>query len=171
MIKTIHYYTGLTLALFIGIHLLNHLFILHSEAMHVRFMQKARKIYRNPMIEGILLTAVVLQIVSGICLIIRKWSKTDSWFDWVQICSGLYLSLFLTNHIRAVLAGRYKMHADTNLYYGAGVMNMWPQKLFYIPYYSLAILAFFFMLPLSIELKCSHSSQRNQRNYRPLASC
>jgi len=144
MIKVIHYYTGLTLAIYIGIHLLNHFLILHSEAMHINFMQKARKVYRHPIVESVLLTAVVLQILSGIFLITQKWSRIDSWFDWVQICSGLYLSFFLTNHVRAVMVGRYKMHLDTNLYYGAGVMNMWPQKLVYIPYYSLAILAFFF---------------------------
>jgi hypothetical protein len=41
------------------------------------------------------------------------------------------------------MIGRHRLHLDTNLYYGAGVMNMWPQKLIFIPYYSLAILAFF----------------------------
>jgi succinate dehydrogenase/fumarate reductase cytochrome b subunit len=142
MIKAIHYYTGLTIGIYIGTHLLNHLLILHSEAMHINFMQKARKIYRHYIVEAILLTAVLLQILSGIFLIIQKWPGVDSWFDWVQLCSGLYLSLFLANHIRAVMVGRRKLHIDTNLYYGAGVMNMWPQKLFYIPYYSLAILAF-----------------------------
>jgi hypothetical protein len=144
MIKGIHYYTGLTLAIYIGTHLLNHLLILHSEGMHINFMQKARKVYRHPVVEGVLLTAVGLQILSGLFLVTQKWTKTESWFDWAQICSGLYLLLFLTYHVRAVMVGRHKMHIDTNLYYGAGVMNMWPQKLIFIPYYSLAILAFFF---------------------------
>jgi hypothetical protein len=124
--------------------------------MHINFMQKARKIYRHPIVEGVLLTAVVIQILSGIILITQKWSKADSWFDWVQMCSGLYLSLFLTNHIRAVMVGRYKMHIDTNLYYGAGVMNMWPQKLIYIPYYSFAILAFFF------HVACIHRNKMKE---------
>ena len=144
MIKGIHYYSGLTLAIYIGTHLLNHLLILHSEAMHINFMQKARKVYRHPIVERVLVTAVGLQILSGLFLVARKWTKAESWFDWAQICSGLYLSLFLTYHVRAVMVGRHKMHIDTNLYYGAGVMNMWPQKLIFIPYYSLAILAFFF---------------------------
>lgn len=144
MIKHIHYFSGLILALYIGTHLLNHLLILRSEALHTRFMQKARKVYRHPLVEPVLLTAVLIQILSGIYLVTQKWSKVESWFDWVQICSGLYLSLFLVNHVRVVLLGRNKMHVDTNLYFGAGVMNMWPQKLFFIPYYSFAILAFFF---------------------------
>src|SRR6185503_9317527 len=102
MIKGIHYYTGLTLAIYIGTHLLNHLLILHSEAMHINFMQKARKVYRHPIVEGVLLTAVGLQMLSGLFLVTQKWTKTESWFDWAEICSGLYLLLFLTYHVRAV---------------------------------------------------------------------
>lgn len=143
MIKEIHYYSGLVLALYVGIHLLNHLMILRSEAKHLSFMQAARKIYRHPLIESVLLIAVAVQIVSGIFLVTQKWSRAEVWFDWLQISSGLYLSLFLANHVKAVMVGRYKMHIDTNLYYGAGVMNMWPQKLFYIPYYAFAVLSFF----------------------------
>ena len=75
-----------------------------------------------------------MQILSGIVLVIQKWSRAEGVFDWLQMGSGIYLSLFLTNHVRAVLVGRYRLHIDTNLYYGAGVMNMWPQKLFFIPY-------------------------------------
>jgi len=142
--KLIHYYTGLTLAVFIGFHLLNHLLILHSEALHIKFMKSARKIYRNRIVESLLLVAVLVQVISGITLVILKWNKVENYFDRIQITSGLYLSFFLLNHLLAVLRGRYKLKMDTNLYYGAGVMNMWPQKLFFIPYYSFAILFFFF---------------------------
>lgn len=143
MIKTIHYFSGLTIALYVGVHLFNHLLILHSESKHIQFMKWARKIYRQRVIESILLTAIAVQIFSGIYLVIQKLPKTESWFDWLQIGSGVYLALFLSNHVRAVMVGRHKMHIDTNLYYGAGVMNMWPHKLFYIPYYAFAILSFF----------------------------
>ncbi len=96
MIKTIHYYTGLTVALFVGIHLLNHLLILHSETMHLNFMRGARKVYGHPVVEGVLLMAVVVQIFSGIFLVTQKWSRAEGWFDWLHISSGLYLALFLT---------------------------------------------------------------------------
>lgn len=156
MIKSIHYYTGLTIGIYIGTHLLNHLLILHSEAMHIRFMQKARNVYRHPFVEGILLTAVLMQVLSGLYLVIRKWYKAENWFDWIQIGSGLYLMLFLIYHVRAVMIGRHKIRIDTNLYYGAGVMNMWPQKLIFIPYYSLAILSFFF------HMACIHRIKMKQ---------
>ena len=140
--KLIHYYTGLTLSVFIGFHLLNHLLILHSEALHIRFMKSARKIYRNKFVESLLFLAVLLQVISGITLVIMKWNKVENYFDRIQIASGLYLSFFLLNHVMAVLRGRYILKMDTNIYYGAGVMNMWPQKLFF---YSLLLLCYTFL--------------------------
>ena len=151
--KLVHYYTGLTLSVFIGLHLLNHLLILHSEALHIRFMKSARKIYRNKFVESLLFLAVLLQVISGITLVIMKWNKVENYFDRIQIASGLYLSFFLLNHVMAVLRGRYILKMDTNIYYGAGVMNMWPQKLFFIPYYSFAILSFFFHVACVHRLK------------------
>ena len=151
--KLLHYYSGLTLAVYIGFHLLNHLLILHSEGLHIRFMRSARKIYRNRVIETLLLSAVLIQVISGITLVILRWNKVENNFDRIQIASGLYLAFFLVNHVRAVLRGRYTLKMDTDLYYGAGVMNKWPQKLFYIPYYSLAILSIFFHVACVHRLK------------------
>lgn len=162
--KVLHYFTGLTLALFAGFHLLNHLLILHSESLHIRFMKSARKIYRNPVIESLLFIGVFMQIISGITLVILKWNKVENYFDQIQIASGLYLSFFLLNHVTAVLRGRHKLKMDTDLYYGAGVMNMWPQKLFYIPYYSFAILSFFF------HVACVHRIKMEKYTGLPVAS-
>lgn len=162
--KVLHYYTGIMLAVFMGIHLLNHLLILHSEKLHIRFMQAARKIYRNPGIECILLVAVLMQIISGINLVVSKWNKTEDYFDRIHIGSGLYLAFFLVFHVTAVMLGRYKLKIDTNLYYGAGVMNMWPHKLFFIPYYSLAILSFFF------HVACVHRMKMEKYVALPVAT-
>ena len=162
--KLIHYYTGLTLAVFIGFHLLNHLLILRSEALHIRFMNSARKIYRNRFVESLILLAVLLQVISGITLVILKWNKVENYFDRIQIASGLYLSFFLLNHVIAVLRGRYILKMDTNLYYGAGVMNMWPRKLFFIPYYSFAILSFFF------HVACVHRIKMEKYASLPVAT-
>lgn len=151
--RFIHYYSGITIALFTAVHLFNHLLILHSEDMHLRFMSRARRIYRQPAVEAILLSAVFVQIITGIYLVTAKWNVATDLFQKVQIISGLYLAFFLTVHVRAVMLGRYKLKMDTNLYYGAGVMNMWPQKLFYIPYYSLAIIAIFFHIAAIHKMK------------------
>ena len=69
-----------------------HLLFLHSEGLHLRFMRSARKVYRNPVIESLLFAGVLLQVVSGITLVISKWNKVENYFDRIQIASGLYLS-------------------------------------------------------------------------------
>ena len=93
MIKGIHYVSGLTIAAYVGVHVLNHLLILRSEALHIRFMQAARKIYRQPAVEAVLLIAVVVQVLSGIVLVAQKWPRADGWFDWLHIGSGVYLAV------------------------------------------------------------------------------
>lgn len=154
--KILHYYSGIMISVFIGFHLLNHLLILRSDGHHIRFMQGLRKIYRNRIMEILLLLGISIQIISGITLVILKWNKIESYFDVMQIASGLYMSFFLTVHINAVMIGRYKLKVDTNLYYGAGVMNMWPHKIFFIPYYSLSILSFFF------HVACIHRTKMSE---------
>lgn len=154
--KVIHYYSGVTLAIFVGIHLLNHALILHSSEWHINFMNAVRKVYRNPVIETLLLLAVGIQIVTGIYLVNNKWSLVESLFDFLHIASGLYMSLFLIIHVSAVLMGRYKLGVDTNLYFGVGYMNVSPQRYFFIPYYSLAITSFF------VHMACIHKIKMSE---------
>ncbi|HEU5168618.1 MAG TPA: hypothetical protein VFU29_23895, partial [Chitinophagaceae bacterium] len=104
------------------------------------------------------------QVISGITLVILKWNKVENYFDRIQIASGLYLSFFLLNHVIAVLRGRYILKMDTNLYYGAGVMNMWPQKLFFIPYYSFAMLSIF------VHVACVHRLKMEKFTGLPVAT-
>lgn len=154
--KAIHYFSGLTIAIFVGIHLLNHALILHSTEWHITFMNAVRKVYRHPIIETILLAAVGTQIVTGIYLANNKWGSVESIFDFLHIASGLYLSLFLIVHVSAVLMGRYKLGIDTNLYFGVGYMNVSPQRYFFIPYYALAIISFF------VHLACIHKTRMSK---------
>ena len=154
--KLVHYCSGLLLAAFIGVHILNHLLILHSAEWHVQFMRRARKVYRHPVIESLIGLAVLLQIFSGAGLLLGAWLQAKDFFGIVHVYSGLYLAFFMTVHVAAVIKGRYKMHLDTNLYYGAGVMNSWPQKLLFIPYYSLGLLSFFF------HVACIHKEKMSR---------
>lgn len=65
-IKKIHYISGLTIILFIGLHLFNHLFSLFGAEKHIELMNSLRVIYRNIFVEAILLLAVLTQIISGL---------------------------------------------------------------------------------------------------------
>ena len=141
--KIIHYYSGIMISVFVAIHLINHLMLYRGEQAHIRFMETARYFYRNPFIETLLLAAVAVQAISGILLASKKWNDRNTIFDKLHIYSGLYLAIFLTGHVLAVLAGRYIMKLDTNLYYGATGLNNNPVYFFYFPYYALLIISFF----------------------------
>ena len=142
-IKKVHYWSGLLLATFVGVHLFNHFTSIFGEDVHLRVMDSLRGIYRNPVAETLLLAAAASQILSGLKLALRRRKTGDSFFTSLQIRTGLYLAIFLLIHLGAVLAGRAILKLDTNLYFGVAGLNTFPLNLFFIPYYGLAMLSFF----------------------------
>ncbi len=142
-IRKIHFLSGLTLTIFIGFHLFNHFMGIFGVEVHLSIMDKLRLVYRNQFIETILFTAVGVQIFSGLSLFFSKRKTSINFFGKLQIWTGLYLAIFLIIHIGAVLTGRYILDLDTNFYFGVAGLNTFPLNLFFIPYYGLAIIAFF----------------------------
>ena len=143
MMKRVHYFSGLTISLFILLHLFNHLFSVFGAESHLALMDQLRILYRNPIIETLLLSAVLLQIISGLKLFLSKRKLAPSGYAKLQLWTGLYLALFFLIHVGAVLTGRYFLALDTNFYFGVAGLNTFPLNLFFIPYYALAILSFF----------------------------
>lgn len=140
--RRVHFASGLVLAAFVGTHLLNHLVAGLSPAAHLEFMRLARLVYRHPVVETVLLGAVLLQIGTGLRLAKSGGVPRDGWRR-LHVGSGLYLAFFLLVHVGAVLTGRYLLRLDTNLYFGAAGINRFPYNLFFVPYYGLAMGAFF----------------------------
>ncbi len=120
-IKQIHFITGITISLFIVTHLLNQATILLGEEWYQSFMTATRIVYRNILVESILLLGVLLQILSGIKLLRKKWKRQLSVYDKLFIYSGLYLSFFLLAHVAAVLSTRYFFELDTIIH-----PSFWP---------------------------------------------
>ena len=106
-------------------------------------MKQFRYLYRYEPIEVLLLVCVLFQIVSGIMMVFRKGFIRQPFYVVIQVLSGLYLSFFMIFHVRAVLLGRYQWNVDTDFYFAAGVANRYPEKLFFIPYYTLSVLSVF----------------------------
>ena len=126
--KRVHYFSGITISLFIILHLFNHLISLVSVEKHI---------------EILLILAVLIQIISGIKLYLKKRKFANPFFEKIQIWTGLYLAIFFTIHLTAVLIGRHLLKLDTNFYFGAAGINTFPFNLFFIPYYGLAIISIF----------------------------
>jgi hypothetical protein len=142
-LKRLHYFSGLTLALFVGLHLANHLWSLAGPAAHIELMASLRLVYRNPLVEMLLLAAVLVQVVSGLRLRHKLRGQVAGFYPRLQVWSGLYLAFFLVAHVFAVMMGRFVFQLDTNYYFGAAGLNFFPTMLFYIPYYALGCMAFF----------------------------
>jgi hypothetical protein len=135
-----HYFSGITLAVFIGFHLVNQLFSLGGAGAHIELMNRFRRVYRFPPVEALLLAAVLSQLMTGMRLLFYRPRKTIA--EKVQIYSGLYLSFFLLAHVSAVLFCRYQ-HLDSNFWLAAAGLNYRPATLFFLPYYFLAVTAVF----------------------------
>jgi hypothetical protein len=142
-LKNLHYFSGITISFFVGLHLFNHFYSLFGINSHIELMNDLRVIYRNVVVEIILLFAIGIQIISGIKLFFKKRKTVSNFFERLQIWTGLYLALFLLIHLSSVLSGRIILNLDTNFYFGVAGLNTFPLSLFFIPYYSLAIISFF----------------------------
>jgi len=142
-IKKIHYISGLTITIFVGLHLFNHCFSVLGADKHIEVMTILRHFYRNIFVETILLLAVATQIYSGLKLFQSKRKSAKTFFEKLHIWTGLYLAIFFVIHLSAVLAGRFVLNLDTNFYFGVAGLNSFPFNLFFIPYYSFAVVSFF----------------------------
>jgi hypothetical protein len=142
-VKKIHYISGLTITIFIGLHLFNHFCSIFGADRHIEIMNILRHFYRNIFIETILLIAVLVQIISGIKLFKTSRKIANTGFEKLHIWTGLYLAIFFAIHLSAVLGGRFILQLDTNFYFGVAGLNSFPFNLFFIPYYGLAIFSFF----------------------------
>jgi len=142
-ITRIHYFSGLTITIFIVCHLFNHFTSVYGAEVHIEIMENLRLVYRNIIAESILIIAVFVQIVSGIKLFFSKRKNKTNFYGKLQVWSGLYLAFFLIIHVGAIQVGRHILNLDTNFYFGVAGLNTFPLSLFFIPYYGLAIIAFF----------------------------
>ena len=156
-LRKIHYSSGIILSIFIGLHLFNHLFSIFGADKHIELMNTLRLFYRNIFAESVLFMAELFQIVSGIRLFRFKRKLASSFYDKLQLLSGLYLAVFLVFHTAAVLGGRFLLQLDTNFYFGAAGLNTFPFNLFFVPYYGMAIISFFGHISSFHFLKMKHT--------------
>jgi hypothetical protein len=161
-LRSVHRTVAALILLFAVVHLANHLASLSSVATHISFMDAARTVYRQPVLETLLLSCVAFQIASGLRLVFRGWRQRAGWIAWLQALSGAYLAFFLLLHVGAVLFGRAVLHLDTNFYFAAAGLNVYPLHFFFVPYYILAVSALFVHIGCAAYWQC-HSASRTAK--------
>lgn len=109
---------------------------------HIAVMTVLRTVYRAPAVEGVLLTAIVFQPLSGLRLLRPHVERGRSWWETAQVTSGVYLGMFLISHLTAALRSRW-LGVETDwvwLTADSMLTNAWTARL--APHYTLGVIAF-----------------------------
>lgn len=141
--KTWHHWTGILVAGFVGLHLMNHLAAWFGIEKHQAVMETLRMVYRQPLVEGVLVVCFLFQVGSGLRMAWQLRKKPNrSRYEAVQLYSGLAFAFFILQHLSTVLGQRWYWQLDTNFYFAARVVLEQPYALYFIPYYFLGVTAF-----------------------------
>lgn len=144
MIIKVHRALAILLGLFVLTHLGAHVAALGGPEAHERALDALRVVYRNKIVEPLLIVAVLTQVAAGARLARRRWREPGKGFwGWAQIISGAYFGIFFIVHMSAALAARHLAGIETNFYWPGGTLTIAPLPYLFAPYYFLAVLAVF----------------------------
>ena len=101
------------LLLFVGPHIGNHVSGFWSGSVHIEIMNVVRRVYRDDIVQPMLLALIGFQILSGTALVRRRMRMPSDFLGTVQTMSGVYVGVYFLAHMTAVFAARYA-GTDTN---------------------------------------------------------
>lgn len=153
--RVTHGAMGAIILLYVGFHIINHLFGLMGPEAHAALMNLGRRVYRAPLIEPLLVALMLCQVASGLYLA-RRWSASALDFQKTfQVASGFYLSIFILGHMNSVfLYARTVRGIPTDWAFATGaptglIHDAWNIRL--VPHYLLGV--FFVLAHLSSGLR------------------
>jgi succinate dehydrogenase/fumarate reductase cytochrome b subunit len=76
-------------------------------------MNAVRRVYRDDIVQPMLLTLIGFQILTGIVLVRRRMRMPSDFLGTIQTMSGVYVGVYFLAHVTAVFAARYA-GTDTN---------------------------------------------------------
>lgn len=152
-LRTIHGVTSvLLLVVFLLPHLFNHVTGLWGMDAHHAVMKALRVVYRNGLLEPLIISVFSFQILSGLVLFRRKSATNRDLLDTLQTASGIYLTAFIASHINSVFTLARYFGTETDYAWAVGaptglLLDGWSIRL--VPHYSLAV---FFLI---VHLACA----------------
>jgi hypothetical protein len=94
-------------------HIANHIVGLWNGRTHIEMMRAVRYLYRDDIVQPILLALIGFQILSGIALVRRRMTSPSDFLGNLQTMSGAYVGIYFLAHMTAVFAARHA-GTDTN---------------------------------------------------------
>ena len=101
------------LLLFVGPHLVNHVAAFWNGPVHIEIMNAVRHVYRDDIVQPMLLALIGFQILSGTALARRRMRMPSDFLGTLQTMSGAYVGVYVLAHMTAVFAAR-NAGTDTN---------------------------------------------------------
>jgi hypothetical protein len=133
--------------LFLALHISNHLFFVEGQAGYMVIMKLFRHVYREAVVQPIVVALFLFQVASGLYLAIGRVSAPMDGFRTFQVASGVFLAFYILGHMDSVfIFARTYNGIDTDWGFATGapaglVKDAWNIRL--VPHYGLAI---FFVL-------------------------
>lgn len=109
------------LLLFVGPHIGNHLAGFWSGSVHIAIMNAARHVYRDDIVQPVLLALIGFQILSGAVLARRRMRMPGDFFGTVQTMCGAYVGanwIWLTRPNDSLLASLSKLRLIAHYWVG-----------------------------------------------------
>lgn len=138
----LHRINAIFLGAFLALHFVNHAALLLGRDSHLAMMEQLRKLYRLGLVEYPLFALFAVQIILGLLLVFKRGKPKGGW-AWAQVLSGLYIAVFLLQHLGATVAARINYEFETTTYFAAAVVSAKPYVWYFFPYYVLGITAVF----------------------------
>jgi hypothetical protein len=127
------------LLLFIGPHIVNHAAGFWNGPVHIAIMNVVRRVYRDDIVQPVLLALIGFQILSGTALVRRRMRMPSDFLGTVQTMSAVFVGVYLLAHMTAVFATRHA-GTDTNWIWltrpnGSMLVSLNPSNLRLIAHY------------------------------------
>ena len=153
------------LLLFVGPHIGNHLAGFWSGPVHIAIMTTVRRVYRDDIVQPILLALIGFQILSGIVLVRRRMRTPGDIFGTVQTMCGAYVGVYFLAHMTAVFAAR---HADVDTNW---IWLTRPNGSLLVSLFKLRVIAHYWVGPIAIvaHVACGLRWALLQRDISPSA--
>ena len=135
------------IALFLALHLANHLTFILGPATYREVMKVVRHVYRQEVLQPLLVALLLFQVGSGVYLATRARTRPIDRFRTFQIAAGIFLAAYVLGHMNSVFVfARLYLGIDSDWSFATGapaglIKDAWNIRL--VPHYAFGV---FFVL-------------------------